>query len=221
MSTLPAELPLSGARSSQVQNNSQNEQPRSSSSTIVPVKSMNEMRLDNNPASVSMSAPVAASAATPVTAPARPEIARAAALYRYTETGDCNFEVGDLLSVYEYMNADWWSGRNLRTGQEGIFPRNYVQLLSTPVQGVYGNEKSNVYPSAYPPPYQQQAAPQSTGPMNPYDSSTPPMKLAEQPTNSKLGKGGEMGKNLGKKLGNAAIFGAGATIGGNIVNSIF
>jgi hypothetical protein len=29
------------------------------------------------------------------------------------------------------------------------------------------------------------------------------------------------GKKFGKKLGNAAIFGAGATIGGNIVNSIF
>lgn len=31
----------------------------------------------------------------------------------------------------------------------------------------------------------------------------------------------EGGKKFGKKLGNAAIFGAGATIGGNIVNSIF
>lgn len=31
----------------------------------------------------------------------------------------------------------------------------------------------------------------------------------------------EQGKKFGKKLGNAAIFGAGATIGGNIVNSIF
>lgn len=32
---------------------------------------------------------------------------------------------------------------------------------------------------------------------------------------------GFQGKKFGKKLGNAAIFGAGATIGGNIVNSIF
>ena len=29
------------------------------------------------------------------------------------------------------------------------------------------------------------------------------------------------GKKFGKKLGNAAIFGAGATIGSNIVNGIF
>jgi hypothetical protein len=34
-------------------------------------------------------------------------------------------------------------------------------------------------------------------------------------------KMGEHGKKFGKKLGNAAIFGAGATIGSNIVNSIF
>jgi hypothetical protein len=31
----------------------------------------------------------------------------------------------------------------------------------------------------------------------------------------------ENGKKFGKKLGNATIFGAGATIGGNLVNSIF
>jgi hypothetical protein len=48
------------------------------------------------------------------------------------------------------------------------------------------------------------------------------MAVAETPTEpAKPGKGGEMGKKFGKKLGNAAIFGAGATIGGNIVNSIF
>ena len=34
-------------------------------------------------------------------------------------------------------------------------------------------------------------------------------------------KVGEFGKKVGGKLGNAAIFGAGATLGGNLVNSIF
>jgi len=47
------------------------------------------------------------------------------------------------------------------------------------------------------------------------------MQMANDPMEGKPGKGGEMGKKFGKKLGNAAIFGAGATIGGNIVNSIF
>lgn len=40
----------------------------------------------------------------------------------------------------------------------------------------------------------------------------------EHPHLSKVEEGG---KKFGKKLGNAAIFGAGATIGSNIVNSIF
>ena len=41
------------------------------------------------------------------------------------------------------------------------------------------------------------------------------------PDARKYGKVEEQGKKFGKKLGNAAIFGAGATIGSNIVNGIF
>lgn len=88
------------------------------------------------------------------------------------------------------------------------------------MHGAYGNEKAS-YNNAYGQnlnPYQQQGPP-PPGPSNPYNSNVPPMAVAEEP--SKPGKGQEMGKKIGKKLGNAAIFGAGATIGGNIVNSIF
>jgi hypothetical protein len=63
--------------------------------------------------------------------------------------------------------------------------------------------------------------PPPPGPSNPYNSAVPPMQVANDPVESRPGKGQEMGKKFGKKLGNAAIFGAGATIGGNIVNSIF
>lgn len=132
------------------------------------------------------------------------------------------------------MNADWWMGRNERTGQEGIFPRTYVEQLPGPppppgVGGAYANHNNNekagiMYGSpapgapqygGYPPPPQQQ---------NPYNSSAPPMAVAneqQQQQGTGGGKTGEMGKKFGKKLGNAAIFGAGATIGSNIVNSIF
>jgi LAS seventeen-binding protein 1/2 len=44
------------------------------------------------------------------------------------------------------------------------------------------------------------------------------MTLAEGKKPSKFE---ENGKKFGKKMGNAAIFGAGATIGSNIVNGIF
>ncbi len=170
---------------------------------------------------------------TPPSLPGRgtskPEISRVIALYRYAEAGDCNFEVGDQISVYEHMNTDWWMGKNLRTGQEGVFPVNYVQVQTSPSrtsgldgnmppQNYYGNEKATSY-GAYQP--QQQQGPPPPGPSNPYNSAVPPMQIAEQPVESNPGKGAEMGKKFGKKLGNAAIFGAGATIGGSIVSSIF
>jgi hypothetical protein len=159
----------------------------------------------------------------PTQAPSKPEIARAIALYRYTEAEDCNFEVGDYISVYEFMNDDWWLGKNIRTGQQGVFPTNYVQVETkkpnpSPAPDVYGNEKATGYggyggqQSQLPPP----------GPNNPYDSSVPPMAVANQPADNKPpGKGQENAKKFGKKLGNAAVFGAGATLGGKIVNSIF
>ena len=118
----------------------------------------------------------------------------------------------------------------MRTGKEGVFPVNYVQIQSkspapggfgASASGPYGNEKTNVFGGGYPGQSQQQQGPPPPGPSNPYNSSVPPMQMANEPTEGKPGKGQEMGKKFGKKLGNAAIFGAGATIGGNIVNSIF
>jgi len=43
----------------------------------------------------------------------------------------------------------------------------------------------------------------------------------QPPEGRKYSKLEEQGKKFGKKMGNAAIFGAGATIGSNIVNGIF
>lgn len=137
-----------------------------------------------------------------------------------------------MILVFEYMNADWWMGRNERTGQEGIFPKTYVQALPGPPNGpggaynekaagmgMYGGSPAPAQPTygGYPAPPQQQ---------NPYNSSVPPMAVANNPPPPQEqqqgeGKAGAMGKKFGKKLGNAAIFGAGATIGSNIVNSIF
>lgn len=152
----------------------------------------------------------------------KPVVAHARAIYRYSasDARDVSFEKDDKIAVHEYMNQDWWMGQNLRTGQEGIFPRNYV--LVEPDQ----EKAQQPYPGAAYPAQPQYGYPQ--GPpqqQNPYNSSVPPMAVAEggQPAGGQQGdnKVGEYGKKFGKKLGNAAIFGAGATIGGNIVNSIF
>jgi hypothetical protein len=151
----------------------------------------------------------------------KPVLAHARALYRYvaSDNRDVSFEKDDKIVVNQYMNQDWWMGQNTRTGQEGIFPKNYVFVEQEEQKSApyvpYAQPQYGYPPAAQGPPPQQ----------NPYNSSVPPMAVAEggQPANGQQGdsKVGEYGKKFGKKLGNAAIFGAGATIGGNIVNSIF
>ena len=160
-------------------------------------------------------------------ASAKPVVAHARALYRYSgsDARDLGLEKDDKVEVHEYMNQDWWMGRNLRTGQDGIFPRNYVFVEQEtkspfPQQPMYAQPQQQ---PLYGYPGQSQGPPAQ---QSPYNSSVPPMAMAEggQPVQGQgqgHGKAGVYGKKFGKKLGNAAIFGAGASIGGNIVNSIF
>ena len=128
-----------------------------------------------------------------------PPLAQATALYAYTSTddGDLELQPNDKVAVIEYMNAEWYKGKNMRTGLEGIFPRSYVKMEEN--KGAVGaSSNGNSYGNA----------PLEVSGMGNGDGKAP-------------GKGQEMGKKFGKKLGNAAIFGAGATIGGNIINGIF
>ena len=148
------------------------------------------------------------------------EIGRAKALYPYNEPGDCTFEVGEEISIIQYMNDEWWLGRNMKTGAEGVFPRNYVSLQQANDHNEKNRHLWNQPPSS--------PAPQVPA-QNPYNTSVPPMAIAsgsqppadQQGQQQGHGKAGEMGKKFGKKLGNAAIFGAGATMGADLVNSIF
>ncbi|KAI9818736.1 MAG: hypothetical protein M1826_001324 [Phylliscum demangeonii] len=143
-------------------------------------------------------------------APARP-LSWASALYAYpaADAGDLALLPGDRIAVLEYINPEWWRGRNERTGQEGIFPRNYVHVQAPPmsVAGPVAGTAPVMAPSGYgnmPLDVAQGPPPPSSGP-----AAVGPSKFEAH------------GKRFGKKLGNAAIFGAGATIGGNLVNSIF
>ncbi|KAF4771632.1 hypothetical protein HAV15_004538 [Penicillium sp. str.  len=158
------------------------------------------------PYTPSYSPPVSQMANAPPQAPPAypqvpPVLGVASAMYAYspTDAGDLALQPQDRIQITEHMNDDWWRGRNERTGQEGIFPRSYVNIV---------NEKAGV---SSPPPTNYGNMPlavsQSGQPENP-----------EDPKKNKIEEGG---KKFGKKLGNAAIFGAGATVGSNIVNSIF
>ncbi|KAI9658202.1 MAG: hypothetical protein M1831_004049 [Alyxoria varia] len=147
------------------------------------------------------------------TAPAPPQSALTyvTALYAYTPTdaGDLALNPNDRIAVTEYMNAEWWKGKSESTGQEGIFPRSYVKVeeklppaqspapVMTPGTSVHGETSYGNAPLA--------VSQGNSGPSNP----GPPGKFEQH------------GKKFGKKMGNATIFGAGATLGGKMVNSIF
>ncbi|MCJ1437671.1 hypothetical protein MMC27_007058 [Xylographa pallens] len=133
-----------------------------------------------------------------------PSLAKASALYAYapTDTGDLALLPNDRIQVFEFMNADWAKGRNERTGQEGIFPRTYVSILE--------EKNAGMVP---PPPTPQQN--------NNYGNM--PLTVSQSGTGGDgagRSKFDDNGKKFGKKLGNAAIFGAGATLGSSIVNGI-
>ncbi|KAF4124528.1 LAS seventeen-binding protein 1/2 [Geosmithia morbida] len=241
-STLPEESPLSGPlRTAASRNATPASTVRSNGPTSPPAAAMANLDIaggagkspspappsyeDTPPPNLPSRNNPAAAAPPPGPPPSKPVIAHARALYQYNASDgrDLAMEKDDKVSVHEYMNQDWWMGTNQRTGLEGIFPRNYV-LVENESKAPVPQEAAHAS-SAYAPQSQPQYGyPQNQPYQNPYDSSVPPMAVANgsgQPSNGEPSKKQEMGKKFGKKLGNAAIFGAGATIGGNIVNSIF
>lgn len=76
----------------------------------------------------------------------------ASAKYKYDapNEGDLAFERGDAIAVYNKINDDWWRGRNVRSGNTGIFPRQYIK----PDEALAELERSNQLdaPPSGPPP---------------------------------------------------------------------
>jgi hypothetical protein len=126
----------------------------------------------------------------PAYASSPPPLAVATALYSYNalDEGDLALHPNDTISVLEYTNGEWWRGRNERTGLEGVFPRSYVS--------VDGEKHSPAPVTNY-----------GNVPLQVSQDSGPPGQ--ESGAQSKLG---ENGKKFGKKMGNAAIFGAVSTL---------
>ncbi|KAG7878530.1 hypothetical protein KL925_004431 [Ogataea polymorpha] len=130
----------------------------------------------------------------------------AEALYDYKpqQPEDVELRAGDKITVIQKMSTSWWKGTV--GGRTGMFPANYVRLL--------GPAPS---PAPIPQPYQQQPISPMYAPQQQPQEYTP-MSVAGEPQG---GQHNAMFKKFGSKLGNAAIFGAGATIGSDLVNSIF
>ncbi len=151
--------------------------------------------------------------------------------YKGQDSSDLDLKRGDKISILEHVNNDWWRGEV--AGRVGIFPSNYVKIISAPDDisrsNVYGSSVSqppnNFYQppaysqSSYVPPNQPQqfSAPQPFPPpsTNYYQPPAQQQVQVEQPQKDSTAK------KYGKKFGDAAVFGAGATVGSNIINSIF
>lgn len=148
----------------------------------------------------------------------------AVAMYNYKpqQPDDMELREGDKILVTEKLSPSWWKGNC--GSKSGIFPSNYVRVLGE-------NEKGSQMMAA--PQQQQQIQPQQQQPVYQQpvyqqpayqQPSQPPAQMVpqqqEQPQQQEGQSSGMMHK-FGSKMGNAVIWGAGATIGNDIVNSIF
>lgn len=68
--------------------------------------------------------------ATATDSPAGSEGKTAVAEYEYEkeEDNEITFAEGDLIIEIDFVDEDWWSGKNSKTGDVGLFPANYVKL---------------------------------------------------------------------------------------------
>lgn len=132
------------------------------------------------------------------------------AIYQFDpqQAGDLALHVGDIVEVLEKPSAEWYKGR--LHGHEGMFPSNYTKPSD-------GKKHHSIFGS-----HKQAAA----APPQPVVVQQPPPQpvVVQQQAPAKQHHEHHVGahlKSFGSKLGNAAIFGAGATMGSDIVNSIF
>ncbi|EJS41288.1 pin3p [Saccharomyces arboricola H-6] len=150
------------------------------------------------------------------------------AIYQFDpqQDGDLGLKPGDKIQLLEKLSPEWYKGTC--NGRTGIFPSNYVKPAFSGSNG----------PSNLPPPPQykaqelQQIPTQNSASSSYQQQPFPPpstnyyqqpqqqqQQQAPQPQPQKNSHNPL--KSFGSKLGSAAVFGAGATIGSDIVNSIF
>jgi len=161
----------------------------------------------------------------------------ATAIYAFsgTSSGDLSLHAGDVLEITKEVNADWLKGKNVITHQSGTFPRRYVKE-KTQEKSIYKPEKAirpvpppeaprTIAPVSAPTYYEQ---PQAMVPVQP--SYRPPMMPAPVPAQVYQPNPAQayqpmptqafqppprrgLAKNIAGNLGNAFVFGAGATAG--------
>ncbi|KAG5438215.1 hypothetical protein PCANB_003066 [Pneumocystis canis] len=136
-------------------------------------------------------------------------IFQAEALYDYEgeDDDDLSLKVGDKINVLEYVNEDWWRGTC--NGKEGIFPANHVKKLPN----FLTNERSSLSQTS-PQEHASQKEVSSYSQKSYYGYQKQSQQQAQQQYNPEK----KVMSGVGKKFGNAAVFGAGAALGSHIVS---
>ncbi|SCU83189.1 LAFA_0D02234g1_1 [Lachancea sp. 'fantastica'] len=178
------------------------------------------------------------------------EFVEAVYAFQAQQDGDLDFRAGDKIEVLEKPSPEWFRGKcNGRVGMfpsnyvKPAFsgsggqetermsmlppaPPQYQsqQQLQLQPQQTNTSAQSNYSQPPFPPPstnYYQNPPQQQAYYQSPPPQQQQPMPVQEQQQQQQHHMGGQAFKKFGSKLGNAAIFGAGATIGSDIVNGIF
>lgn len=182
--------------------------PAEMSSLTAPVAKSTAVALIPKP-----TAPVAAQHFLPIAQPPPPSytptpspvISVAEALWAFpgTEAGDLSFQAGDKLEVLEKVKDDWWKGRIVGREATGLFPSSYVRevqvLKEKPPLPNLPPRGGATTSSSYGP---------GGNPMTDVAHGTSVFEAQQQEESAKKPLLGKNGEKFGKKLGNAAIFGA-------------
>ncbi|GAA5941649.1 hypothetical protein JCM10213_002330 [Rhodosporidiobolus nylandii] len=176
---------------------------------------------------------------------------KAKALWDYTasQPDDLPFRTGDIITIEEEVNGDWWKGS--LNGRTGLFPSNHVERLPPSTSSTPAPAYNPSY--APPPPPQQHnpsyASPPATSPYayaqpqnygsekhssfapppppvaaNPYappPAAPAPQYVVQDEQQKKKFPGGKFGKQMGTAFAGGMGFGAGSAVASNAINSIF
>lgn len=137
--------------------------------------------------------------------------------YESQNPTDLTFKKNELIIITDEGDGEWLHGRSKDTGRRGWVPYNrVVTATQDDILKWEGDNEMRVRPAHD----INMMTNVANGKGGDSGFSTPPV-LQPQGEGKGKSKLEENGRKFGSKLGNATIFGAGATIGNKIVNGIF
>ncbi|KAK0433224.1 uncharacterized protein EV420DRAFT_1654854 [Desarmillaria tabescens] len=149
-----------------------------------------------------------------------------------SDPDDLSFAAGDIITIVEETNADWWLGEH--NGCRALFPANYVEKITAPAPA------ARTLPPVYIPPTGSRSVPPAPATTQKKEykpfmaahsgSNVPPppragtnsVGLQQDPgQEGKKSKFGKYGNTMAHSAAVGVGFGAGAAIGDGLVRAIF